>query len=111
MIGNSVYELATVPSEPTVTGIPSCPSGSHQIFGGAKCLVNGVSCPSGTVLINDMMCGPEQKATTTTTPPPAAPPTNTPPVQPQPPQQLAPSQPECVPGFHWDISQRKCVAG
>jgi hypothetical protein len=43
-------------------------------------------------------------------PPPAAPPTNTPPVQPQAPQQLSPSQPECVPGFHWDNAQLKCVA-
>ncbi|HJT47511.1 MAG TPA: hypothetical protein VJ729_04955 [Nitrososphaeraceae archaeon] len=63
LIGNGVYELPTVPPEPTVTGIPSCPSGSHQIFGGAKCVVNGVNCPSGTVLINEMMCGPQPIAT------------------------------------------------
>ncbi|HJT49422.1 MAG TPA: hypothetical protein VJ729_14650 [Nitrososphaeraceae archaeon] len=251
LIGNGVYELPTVPSEPSVTGIPSCPSGSHQIFGGAKCLVNGANCPSGTVLINEMMCGPQPIATPPKTcpsgeflspkgncvsgeiaailkndslielgngryqlktlppvpntntiapicprfshlegsncvsnnsfcppgtirddnaitcspptvlpgtntgtgggfvqlgntkptvvyvpmnkdgscppgdepasggycrhkiqsTPPAAPPTNTPPAQPQPPQQLPPSQPECEPGFHWDNTQQKCLAG
>jgi hypothetical protein len=37
-------------------------------------------------------------------------PTNAPPPQSQATHQFAPSQPECVPGFHWDSSQLKCMA-
>ena len=66
-IGDGTYLLPNVPSINNPFAAPSCPSGYHLVRSD-RCTADGVSCPSGTVLINDMMCGPEQKATTTTTP-------------------------------------------
>jgi hypothetical protein len=102
LLGNGVYELPNVPSINNPFAAPSCPSGYHLVRSD-RCTADGVSCPSGTVQISEVTCGPQP------TPPPAAPPTNTPPAQPQPPQQFAPSQPVCEPGFHWDTSQQECV--
>jgi hypothetical protein len=102
LLGNGVYELPNVPSINNPFAAPSCPSGYHLVRSD-RCTADGVSCPSGTVQISEVTCGPQP------TPPPAAPPTNTPPAQPQPPQQFAPSQPVCEPGFHWDNAQQECV--
>jgi hypothetical protein len=45
--------------------------------------------------------------TPTPTPPPPIPPASYTPATTSPP--AIPSQPECVPGFHWDNSQRQCL--
>jgi hypothetical protein len=127
-----------VPNTNTIALI--CPSGSHLIgskcvVDGAKCPsgldggvqegYNCIKCPSMTPIsyqgkgVTQLPVLPGSNTGSTgggfiqlfpVKPPPATPPTNTPPVQPQTPQQLAPSQPECVPGFHWDNAELKCVA-
>ncbi|HEY1248949.1 MAG TPA: hypothetical protein VGE97_08190, partial [Nitrososphaera sp.] len=57
-LGDGSFQLPTVPPEPnTGTIAPICPSGSHLV--GSKCVVDGVSCPSGTVQDGDK-CSPSQ---------------------------------------------------
>jgi hypothetical protein len=107
--GKCVSQLPVLPGSNTGTG------GGFIQLGNTKPVVVYVpvnkdgSCPPGDDPASGGYC--RHKIQSTDNSPPAAPPTNTPPVQPQPPQQLAPSQPECVPGFHWDNAQLKCVAG
>jgi hypothetical protein len=61
--GDGSYQLPTVPAQTnTGTIAPICPSGSHLV--GSKCVIDGVSCPSGTDQDGDI-CKPQLKTTTT----------------------------------------------
>lgn len=52
---------------------------------------------------------PTPLTSTPTTPPATPPASNTPATTSPPPPPATPSQPECVPGFHWDSSQNRCM--
>jgi hypothetical protein len=113
--GRCLDKLPVLPGTSTGSGggfiqmFPVKPDGSIGTSGPVVVYVpvnKDGTCPPGDEPASGGYCRHKIQST-----PPAAPPTNTPPAQPQPPQQLAPSQPECVPGFHWDNAQLKCVAG
>jgi hypothetical protein len=91
--GAADFKQVEVPANPD----GSCPTGAYSV---------GSSGNAGQPGTGSIICLKNVPVET----PPATPPTNTPPLQPQERQQLAPSQPECVPGFHWDNSKQQCVA-
>jgi hypothetical protein len=72
LLGDGVYELPNVPSINNPFAAPSCPSGYHLVRSD-RCTADGVSCPSGTVQLSEVTCGPQPEPATTTTP--AQPPT------------------------------------
>jgi hypothetical protein len=73
-------------------------------------LPNG-GCPQGYRLVAGVVCIKDiTTSSTSTTPSPTATPTSEPSSITTNSPSLTPSNPECVPGYHWDNSQLKCIS-